>query len=486
MRRYSFFRQAVRAFAPSDLLAFAAAHASRNLKLPVGGMPDEWHTGFPPWFYSALAREAILYGNEYRSRVPTENDMIRLRNIFMDAPVGIDDWAGDDVLAQFMQGIAYEQFPYQTSVKEELARSYLLFSGEIVGNQAPSFPGPEDWVPVLGGTITEALTASFVFAVGAYENSGHVDPAWIQMPWFDELRPVLSGEVALAVLEKLSATVLEAREDAKAVIRDEWAYPKYAYNPLVKTPLLDLGSPIRYAPQPFFILTAMTAENLYYRGIQTWNRHEFGKAVGLRVQEYVGRQLRHTGQLQVEPEFRWHKNKAGGVDSSDWFVVTPQATLLIESKSARTNPAQRSGTPAGLKATANTLQLPYRQLNENAQQMLTGNPSFKHLPTDRLLIGIVVTAEPFHVANTAEVRAMLPPAEIPIVTISLRELEQLAVLPPDILGNVLVAIVGDGELNTWSVSRALREALPSGFTPPENQLLNQAFDDAIIPFLRDQ
>lgn len=484
MSRYSYFRQAVKRHAPSELLPFAAAHAAQHLDLSIGGMKDEWRTKFPPWFYSALARESIVYGSEQRSK-PVTNDVMRyLRNLFVDSPVGIEDSDDARILARFMQGISYEQFPYQTSVKEELARSFLLFSPELQNRNQSSFPGPRDWVPVLGGTIQEALTASFVFAIGAHKNNGTVDPAWVDMGWYEELDHILPRRVALAVLDKLSSTVDEARRDAQSVIQDPWAYPRYAYNPLAKSPILQFGPGPRCAPQPFFILTSMTAENLYYRGIRTWDRHQFGKAVGLRVQDYVGRQLGHTGELEVEPEFRWTKSRAGGVDSSDWFVVTPQATILIECKSARTNPTQRSGTPLGLNATAATLRRAYEQLNENARQLLTSNPHFRHIPIDRKLIGLIVTAEPFHVANSAELREMLPSADIPIVTISLRELEQLAVLPPDVLGESLCSIV-DSETNTWLLHRALPKALPEGFVPPINAMIDQGFQDAILPRLRD-
>ena len=484
MINYSAFRQAVRRYAPSELIPFASAHAARHLDPFNGETPEQWKRGYAPWFYSALARESIVYGNEYRSRTVSDDDMVELRNLFMNTPVGIENSVGERILARFVQGISYEQFPFQTNVKQELARSYLLFAGDLDDGGRPSFPRPNDWVPVLGGTITEALSASFVFAIGAHRNNGIVDPAWLDTIWAEDLEAVLPRSVAAGVLDCLSSTVELAKKDTQAVIRGPFAYPKYAYNPLVRTPIVDFGPGPRFAPQPYFIQTAMTAENLYYRGIQVWDPNQFGKAVGLRVQDYVGRQLRHTGQLDVRPEFRWTRNKVGGIDSSDWFVVTPSATILIECKSARTNPAMRSGTQEGLVVTAAKLKKAFEQINENALQLRAGNPQFNHLPTDRPLIGLVVTAEPLYVANSTEVREMLPNAEIPILTISLRDLETLAVLSPEMLGDALCSLV-DRDTETYMLSLGLGDVFPEGFEIPENALLDQAFEDAILPRLRD-
>lgn len=483
--KYSDFRQAVRRYAPSELIPFLSAHAAKNLDPFSGETPERWRRGFAPWFYSAVARESIVYGNEYRFRSVSDKDIIELRNLFVDVPIGIESSTEDEpILARVVQGISYEQFPYQTGVKHELARSYLLFAGDLDDGGLPSFPRPNDWVPVLGGTITEALSASFLFAVGAHKNGGIVDPAWLDTLWFEELEDVLPRSVAADILDRLSATIESAKEDARTVIKAPFEYPKYAYNPLVKTPILNLGAGPRFAPQPYFIQTAMTAENLYYRGIKVWNPHEFGKAVGLRVQDYVGRQLRHTGDLDVQPEFRWTKNRVGGIDSSDWFVITPTATILIECKSVRTTPGMRSGTPEGLAITANKLTRAFEQINENARQLQAGNPQFNHLPTDRTLIGLVVTAEPLYVANSTEVREMLPATEIPILTISLRDLETLAVLSPEMLGDALCSLAGR-QTETYMLSLGLRDVLPEGFEIPENGLLDQAFEDAILPKLRD-
>lgn len=476
---YLDFRQAVRRHAPSELLPYAAAHAARHLRFPLT-MSQTWVKGFPPWFYAALARESIVYGNELRDKPVNDRAMIYMRNLFTESHGWPRD--GEMNLARLFSGIMYEQFPFQTSVKEELARPYLLFADTEV-RERYAFPGPGDWEPVLGGTIEQALSACFVIHVGAARNNGIVDPAWFKADWYQRIEHVLPPASALQILDGLSATPSAARQDGEQANDLPVEYQRYAYNPLVKTPLIDLGTGVRYAPQPHLILTAMTVENLYYRGIQVWNRHQFGAALGARVEAYVGRQLRHSGELHVVSEFHWNKNRHGQVASSDWFIITPQATILVECKSARTNPTQRSGSQRGFHATAETLRKAYAQLDANANEIQTRNPAFNHVPSDRMLIGLVVTAEPFYMANSPEMREMLPKTQIPVLTASLRELEQLVVLPPDILGAALCKLADHPELYTWSLAQSVLKVLPEGYEQPENPLLDQAFAEHVLPIL---
>jgi hypothetical protein len=140
----------------------------------------------------------------------------------------------------------------------------------------------------------------------------------------------------------------------------------------------------------------------------------------------------------------------------------------------------RSGTLEGLAVTATRLEKAFKQLNENAVQLRNRNPRFSHLPADRQLIGLVVTAEPIYEANSAAVRGMLPKPEIPIFTCALKDLEMLAVLPPEILGDALCSLIDRGP-EMYLLGLGLGDIFPDGFIVPENGLLDRAFDDAVLP-----
>lgn len=477
---YIHFREEVRRYSPRDLIPFLAAEATRRQGL-LTGWDNRWATGFPPWFFAAAARDSLVYGNVHRNREISTARFITMRNLFTEAYDNPDEGAPmtEEDIAVMIGRYSYEQFPYQSSMMEELARPYILFSDTDVPEQYRR-PGPEEWQEVLGGTIEQALGASFIIFVGVMQNGGIFDPAFFKDDWYSQVEHVVPSEVGLRVLDLLSASVEEAREDGRSAPELPDYLQRYSYNPLVRTPLIDLGDGLRYAPQPQFVLRAMTTENLYYRGIRSW-QGDFGAALGMRVQAYTGRQLRHSGEHTVIDEFRWEQRRRGGMDSSDWFVVTPQVTVLIECKSARMGYAAKAGTPDGIEQANAVLGKAFGQIRDNATEIRAGNPAYAHIPADRPLVGLVVTAEPFYTANTPPVRRVLPDPGVPILTISLRELEWLAVLSPSEVGEGLKAIVANEEWYTWPLARALPQALPNLIEERENSLLSEAYETAFLP-----
>lgn len=119
---YSAFTQACRAFKPSELIP-AIAQASASLGEPP--YPDAVKHRMPPWGLAAAARDSLLYGNEYRSKVVDEEALRKLMHKFQIA-MDIDDAdvGSEDFLVRLMTRVTYEQFPYQESMFEELARSH--------------------------------------------------------------------------------------------------------------------------------------------------------------------------------------------------------------------------------------------------------------------------------------------------------------------------------------------------------------------------
>lgn len=254
---------------------------------------------------------------------------------------------------------------------------------------------------------------------------------------------------------------------------------RYAFNPLIERPFVDLGDGLRYAPQPQFVLRSFETENLYYRGIQRWGT-EFGAAFGARVEAYTGMQLRHTGQHTVIPEFTWNKNRAGLMRSSDWFLVTPAATILIECKSARMSLEARAGTSAADKLIEQYIGKAYRQLERNAFEMTAGNPAFGHIPRDRPLIGLVVTAEPMIGANSAQTRKRFGTGSLPIATASLADIELMSSLSPAALGEGVLQVMEDPHLVNMSLSDALMRVIGADGVP-RNRLIDDAFNE-LTPF----
>lgn len=472
--KYSDFRQAVRRHAPSELLPVVASRAANE----KGEDVRAWAKGFAPWIFAAMARDSILYSDEYRSKPVNDESIRHLRNVFSlshdEKPQAFD-------MATLLVGYLYEQAWYQSPVKEELTRTYLLLTETVVDSQYEQ-PNNLAWQELLGTTLPDALGASFVLHTGVMRNSGTFDPTWLDADWFEKIYEVVPKSAMKAVLKMLSATVAEAKVDGDSAPELPPALQRYAYNPLVKTPLIDLGTGIMYAPQPRYLLLSMTSENLYYRGIKKWEDDNFGASFGARVEAYTGLQLRHTGQHDVLPEFEWKKPRSGVMRSSDWFLVTPQVTILIECKSARMGLEAKAGGPSE-EIIDRYIGGAYKQLASNAAEIKNANPAFAHIANDRPLVGLVVTAEPFYSANERSIRSRFPDPGIPVLTASLSDIELLASLSPEMLGEVLLKIVADPELYTWTVGHAARQILGENAIT-QNQLLDETFDRIFLPLLQ--
>jgi len=127
--------QRVRRYRPSELLPALTA-VSASVSFPKDNVILEWRAQ-APWTMSALARECIVHGNEYREpRTVTSKDVDDLVKAFTasDDPQPLDML--DQVLGIFTR-ISYEQFPYQESDQNEISRSYAMTAKRYMPRRQP-------------------------------------------------------------------------------------------------------------------------------------------------------------------------------------------------------------------------------------------------------------------------------------------------------------------------------------------------------------
>jgi hypothetical protein len=475
---YSQFRQATRRHAPSALIPVVAAAAA-------GRAYDKQHQrfkGIHPWVYAAMARDCMLYSDEFRSKPVDRLAMGRMHNYFVNSAAWDEQLESTTGILSMLLGMAYEQTWYQRSGKHEMARSYLLYTSPGISDQH-QHPDESDWEDLLGLPLHSAMTASFVLFGLICTHAGSFDPEFPFTPMYSPFEPLVTAEGIRRLLDLLTMTVAEAKERANAGLKLPVGLQRYAFNPLVERPFVDIGDGLRYAPQPQFVMRSLSTENLYYRGIAKWGQ-KFGPSFGARIEAYTGRQLRHTGQHLVLPEFTWNKNRSGEMRSSDWFLITPAATILIECKSARMSLEAKAGTGVAELLIEQYIGKAYRQLAKNADEIIAGNRAFAHIPSDRPLIGLVVTAEPMIGANSAETRKRYGGDSIPVMTASLADVELMSSLSPDVLGDTLLQIVRDQHMVT-TLSDAIVQIIGQEEVVP-NRLIDDTFNE-LTPFskLRD-
>jgi hypothetical protein len=477
--RYAQFKQAVRAYAPSTLLPAVAAKSSAITASTLAQGSVDSKSVERNVAYSAIARVSLLFGNEHRDKRIDDASLERLVSAFREAsdPLlspDLDVWA---LVAAFM----YEQFPYQYPAHDELTRSYLMLCETSV-DESVSYPDAEAWKDLLGATIEEAFSAAFLFYVSAMHNGGFVDTSFLEDERYQNFEQSVPVESAKNVLRLLTATIDEVKDDAsvaagKAKVASE--FERFDYNPLTKTPIINLGTQGLLAPQAEFIFRSMQPENLYYRGMRKWADRQFGKAYGFRVEAYTGMQLEHTGKHHVEPEFKYLKSGSEAA-SSDWFLITPDATVIIECKSARMSLVAKAGTEALPKVFEEHVSKAIRQLDDNASRILNRDAAFSHIPNDKPLIGLIVTAEPLYTANDPIILSKLRKPGIPVLTVSLKDIENLSTLEPEDLGRALKTVAEDEDSFSWNVSSSVLNALELSEFPP-NRLILDTFEKVFLP-----
>jgi hypothetical protein len=206
---------------------------------------------------------------------------------------------------------------------------------------------------------------------------------------------------------------------------------------------------------------------IYYAGLEKWGT-QFSADLGELFEAYVGRQLGLLPDATVLPEIAYGRKK--GERSVDWFAVFDDCVMLVEVKSTRPTEPVRLGDAKLADALDGILSKAVRQLNTSASLIRSRQPGFEGLPTDRPLLGLVVTMEPFHTVNAPFTRDYLPFCDIPFRVCSVLELEQLATVADISAGSLLLDLMTDPNKDGWSVHGAL-----TGHAGTRNKIIDDAW-----------
>jgi hypothetical protein len=443
---YRAFRQACRAFRPTDLVR---AIAKKSASLGEPPYPSRTKNQYPPWGLAAAARESILFGNEYRHKVADDKALTALMHKFQIAmDISNEEIKGGDLLLSLTTRLAHEQIPYAESAFEEVSRSHAWLV-EGIGEVDTQVITEASLAQMLDGiSLREAIGATFFMQVGAFQNEGRFEPGWLDQPNFANVFEVYPRHTIETIAARLVTT-----PEAFKLQYEKWSLStdsaaRFDYNPLVATPFVDMGDgPV--APAARLILRTISPGSLYYAGMAA-HGNAFAADLGNLFEYYVGRQLRLIPDAGVHPEIVF--GKGGGLKSVDWFVVLPGVVLLIEAKSKRLGPAARAGDPSLVTSLDSSLGEARKQLSKTVERLSEGHEAFSHIPTDRPMVALVVTAEPFYTAGAylmdysggpTIAGGVLP--DVPVGVMSARDLEALVTHGQDVEGIVLDLLARRGE-----------------------------------------
>ena len=421
-----------------------------------------------PWGIAILARESILWGNEFRTPEIAEKDIRRMFELFNSVNSG-KSAPTSEYLHGAMLRYADEQCPYQESSFEEVSRTQVLL---IDGAEeiATEVIDAQFWHALLGAPLPQVVGATFLLSVGAFQNNGNFSLDWLNRPDLSALTQAWPLEAIERTVARISGTSEDFKAAWDAAPSPSEGLERWAFNPLTVMPFLRQPDGQFLAPVPQLILRTVTPANLYYPAIKVGGQ-AFGRDLGHLTEHYVGKQLKSMSGSQVHPEVAFKVGR-DNKKSIDWFVIFDDLVLLIEVKSARFGLLARTGDTGFEDTLRVTIDKAVKQIERTNEALDASTAAFEHIPTDRPRIGIVVTVEPFYLANSTWTRDLLHTPKLPILVASLREVEYMVSLDPSAVALQLKKIVADIDLSTWALHDALR-GLPQ---VNDNPVLQAAWD----------
>jgi hypothetical protein len=195
---YAEFTDFVRRFDQHELLAAVAQRAS-SLPDGVEHLP---YRETPPWALAGLVKASICQGNAYRSTPVRPHDVRLACHMYSNLVAHELDQPGLGSGFNILARIAYEQFPYQESVFEELARPELFFTDHS-GRKPLEVISKESLTELLGAPVRTAVAVALILYGSAKKNAGFFDPAWLDQPNFARILEVVPREQILAVIQSV-------------------------------------------------------------------------------------------------------------------------------------------------------------------------------------------------------------------------------------------------------------------------------------------
>jgi hypothetical protein len=457
----------VRRHRPSALLPLIA-RASAAYALESSWLESPYRK-YTPWALADAARVSLACGNEYRKDA-IDTDLLRILDMYsqLEDPYLYDHDNDRDALARYLLRAAGEQMIYQEPVFQELARAAAMFTQTTGTREARCLrPGWEE--ELLGTSLSHYVGITQLLWASAISCAGRFDPTSLETPGAERICAEIPAPTILSVAEKhfVTDTAAFRQTNEQARMTTDPLLRRYEYNPLRTTPLLKGYGPGLLAPVSQLIPAKASPLGIYYTGVAKFGG-AFAQDLGDLFEAYVGRQLGLLPDATVLPEIAYGQNHALSVD---WIVVTEELVLLVEVKSVRPTAHLRLATEHRVKELQRMLGRAYEQIDRTAALIASGRREFAEVPTDRPVQGLIVTMEPFHIANAPLQRPLLPATTVPVTVCSISELENMVTITDAPVGRLLLDRAADARRSTY----ALREAL-SGHTHARNAVLDAGWD----------
>lgn len=464
------FVQRVRQHAPSSLLPVVARYGAEFADPKKYQNPDT--AIYAPWVLAEVARVSLVYGNEFRSKPATDNDLracCAAYQALSDPELGQKT---PEALGHFLLRMGGQQLTFQQSYSNDLSRTVALLEQTTPG-RTPEIATPGWPQRLLGCSLREYVGTAILLYAGALKNQGRFDLRWLTEPQAEEVaREIPASTLRRVIEDNYTADTDQIKAMQQAAEQKtgvpEAQYRRFGFNPLSGKPAVAGITDELLIPVPAYLLRKASPLGIYYAGIDCWGG-KFATDLGYLFEAYVGRQLKLLPDAVVLPEIAYGPDKAKL--SVDWFVIFDDCVLLVEVKSTRPTETVRLAGSGLEAALGKVLKNAVKQLNTSASMICNHMTGFEGIPDDRPLIGLVVTMEPFHTVDAPFTRSYLPQCDIPFRVCSAYELEHLVTVSDTSVGRLLRDHFQDQSKEGWSVESAL-----TGHVGVPNSVLVKAWE----------
>ncbi|MFJ3908946.1 hypothetical protein [Streptomyces vinaceus] len=475
------YRQRVRRHRPSSLLPLIAATAAFY---GSPERPDAWidspYRKYTPWALADAARVSLAYGTEHGRSEATEQDLLRILAAYSRLKDPTLASTGDAAvrLRDFLLRTSGEQFVWQTPEYTALARTAAIYLHSAFPSHRQARCLTPGWdSQVFGCSLTDYIASAQLLWLAAIVGAGRFDPVVLEAPGSERINAVVDRDVVLRVLDRHFATDLTTFREAEkrsvsGLARAAGAHAaqlrRFTFNPLLDKPAVRGFGPGLLCPSPPLVARKATPVGVYFTGLAHFG-NDFLVETGYVFEEYIGRQLRLLSNADVTGEITYKIGK-DVMQSVDWIVVFDDLVLLVEVKSTMPTEKARLGLERGVAETDSKLGRAYRQINKTAARIDQRHPAFASIPADRPCQALIVTFEPFPLANANLPHVSTPTPDIPTTVVSAAEVERLVTLTDPTPNRLLLDRAGDLHRSTWALTECM-----AGYLQGRNPLIDQAW-----------
>lgn len=437
----------VRRFRPTSLMKHLAQHSS--IRQASNPLDSQWN-GISPWAISEIAKFASVFSNEWvRDRNFDVHALRKMCWVIHNLGLPKTDDDSNTLAKRGLLQMGFEQFPYQRDLYGSAARAVAVLVD--TPNRHGHLAKQRDLAnSAFGVDLMKAVYSSLLLFHANSQSQGKLSFQTFEREDLAGLFVQVSRKEFQTAAMNLIIPVSEFRN---LVTHEKLPTPfsiRLQQNPLILHPIVDLNLGELVAPEPSNILRSVGFDAVLNR---IWTQSNRYRQVGPVFQQYVEDLANQVSGAKVVSEFKYEA-QGKHRDTIDFFLVLPGLLVMVEVKSARPVGDLISGQVEVDSAYDDVFGVATEQLNESFRYLREISSKQKEVPKAGNVIGLVVTAERFHLSNSTLFTKNLE-RDLPILHVCAEEFESLVQLDARQIVQKLLEISMDPEKSMWDLSESL-------------------------------